>query len=74
MITADTLTYRYAAFLALLLNALATALLISSIDTIGYIWSFGPFVAVCNLASYVVLFGAIRHPQEVRHGEYAPVR
>jgi hypothetical protein len=58
----ETVTYWYAAGLTLLLNMLATALLIASIDIAGYVWSYAPAAAVCNLAGYLVVLGTLRHP------------
>lgn len=63
MNTADTVTYRYAAGLALLFNVLATAALVAAVDASGTIWwPYAPFVGGCNLAGYAVVLGALRHP------------
>lgn len=61
MISTETLTYCYAAGLALLLNVLATVALVTNVAA-DYIAPHVPFVVVCNLASYAAVLGALRRP------------
>lgn len=57
MIDEETLTYRYGAALALLLNVLATAMLVTfQVD----VWPYATVGALANLFSYLVLLGALR--------------
>lgn len=60
MISADVMTHRYAAVLAILFNVLATAMLFVSVDAAGTVGQCVPMGVVANLFSYLVLIGALR--------------
>lgn len=59
-VSADTMTYWYAAAMGLLLNMLATAFLIATVDMLQAIGPHMPIGVVCNLAGYLVIIGALR--------------
>lgn len=56
----DTVTYWYAAGLALLLNVLATGMIVAAADVVGYVSGVLPVGVVCNVAGYLVVIGALR--------------
>jgi hypothetical protein len=60
MVSADTFTYWYVATLALLLNVLATGILVMAVDIVGYIGGLIPAGAACNVAGYFIVLGALR--------------
>lgn len=64
MTTADTMTYRYAAGLSLLVNVLATAALAVSIDVVGHVHPVVLAGTVCNLFAYPILISSIRSSVE----------
>lgn len=59
----DTITYWFAAVIALGINVLATAGLVSAMSVVYYVTPYLQTVAVLNLAGYVVTIGALRTGQ-----------
>jgi hypothetical protein len=66
-VSVDEMTYRMSIGFWLLVNVLISAVLYVLVDTNGTHWTVAPGV-VCNLFSYLVLVGALRHPgRNYRH-------
>jgi len=65
MISEEAMTYRCGAVLAILLNVLATAMFVS---LVAPVYQSTPWTitvgAVCNLAGYLVLIGALRRADQ----------